>query len=90
MLCKLYQEFVPLKGFVVVNSKKTWCLTPTETIRLIKDREKRDKGVGEEGDYIPILHCHHQNDFCIKMGSNESHFNVSLIVRDKVTRQCPH
>ena len=23
------------------------------------------------------------------MGSNESHFNVSLIVRDKVTRQCP-
>ena len=22
-------------------------------------------------------HCHHQNDSCIKMGSNESHFNVS-------------
>ena len=36
------------------------------------------------------LHCHHQNDFCIKMGSDESHFNVSLIVRDKVTRQSPH
>ena len=34
------------------------------------------------------LHCHHQNDFCIKMGSDESHFNVWLIVRDKVTRQC--
>ena len=26
---------------------------------------------------------------CIKMGSEESHFNVSLIVKDKVTRQCP-
>ena len=26
---------------------------------------------------------------CIKMGGNESHFNVSLVVRDKVTRQCP-
>ena len=27
---------------------------------------------------------------CIKMGSDESHFNVSVIVRDKVTRrQCP-
>ena len=26
---------------------------------------------------------------CIKMGSDESHFNVPLIVRDKVTRQCP-
>ena len=25
----------------------------------------------------------------IKMGSDESHFNVSLIARDKVTRQCP-
>jgi len=25
----------------------------------------------------------------IKMDSDESHFNVSLIVRDKVTRQCP-
>ena len=35
------------------------------------------------------LNCHHQNDSCIKMGSDESHFNVSLIVRDKVTRQCP-
>ena len=27
--------------------------------------------------------CHHQNDSCIKMGSDENHFNVSLIVRDK-------
>ena len=26
---------------------------------------------------------------CIEMGSDESHFNVSLIVRDKVTSQCP-
>ena len=34
------------------------------------------------------LHFHHQNDSCIKMGSEESHFNVSLTVRDKVTRQC--
>ena len=29
----------------------------------------------------------HQNDSCIKVSSDESHFNVSLIVRDKVTRQ---
>ena len=33
--------------------------------------------------------CHHQNDSCIKMGSDESHFNDLLIVRNKVTRQCP-
>ena len=35
-----------------------------------------------------LLHCHHQNDFCTKMGSGESHFSVSVIVREKVTRQC--
>ena len=33
------------------------------------------------------LHCHYQDDSCIEMGSDESHFNVSLIVRDKITRQ---
>ena len=48
-----------------------------------------DMEVGGEGDYISILHFHLQNDSCVKMGSDESHFNVSLIVRDKVTRQCP-
>ena len=44
--------------------------------------------VGGEGDCILLLHCHHQNDSGIKMGRDESHFNVLLIVRDKVTRQC--
>ena len=35
--------------------------------------------VGEEGDYIYLsLYCHHRNDSCIKMGSDESHFNVSV------------
>ena len=50
------------------------------------------KGVWRWGKWESIylsLHRHHQNDSCIKMGSDESHFNVSLIVRDKVTRQCP-
>ena len=33
--------------------------------------------VGGEGDYTPIAALsHHQNDSCIKMGSDESHFNV--------------
>ena len=46
------------------------------------------EGRGMEIIYLS-LHCHHQNDSCIKIGSDESHFNVSLIVRDEVTRQCP-
>ena len=37
------------------------------------------EGVGDGGLYL-LIHCRHQN---------ESHFNVSLIVRDKVTRQRP-
>ena len=34
------------------------------------------------------LRCHQQNYSCIKMGSDESYFNVLSIVMDKVTRQC--
>ena len=38
--------------------------------------------MGEEGVYIynryVSRHCHHQNDSCIKMGSDECHFNVSI------------
>ena len=36
-------------------------------------------GGGARGREIYLsLHCHHQNDFCIKVGSDESHFNVSV------------
>ena len=47
-------------------------------MRLIRDGEK---GVWRwlEREIIYLsLHCHHQNDFCIKMGSDQSHFNVSV------------
>ena len=56
-------------------------LTSTETIRLSRDGEKWGKRVGRWGQREIIylsLHCHHQNDFCIKMGSDDSHFNVSV------------
>ena len=34
--------------------------------------------------------ANHHYDSCVKVGSGDSHFNVSLIiVKDKVTRQCP-
>ena len=33
---------------------------------------------GGESKIINLsLHCHHQNDFCIMAGSNESHLNIS-------------
>ena len=43
-------------------------------MRLIRDGEKEGGGGKKEIIYLP-LHCHHQNDSCIKM--------------DKVTGQCP-
>ena len=46
--------------------------------------------VGEKEIIYLSLHCHHQNDFCIKMDSDESHVIVSLIVRDKVTQDSVH
>ena len=33
-------------------------------------------GGGEREIIYLLLHCHHQNDSCIKMDSDESHFNV--------------
>ena len=62
----------------------------TKTIRLISDGQKWGRGYGGGGRGLVIyllLHCHHMND--MKMGSDENHFNASLIVREKVTRQCP-
>ena len=35
-------------------------------------------GGGEREIIYLSLHFHHQNDICIKMGSDESHFNVSI------------
>ena len=60
--------------------------------KAYKGRGEMGKGVRRCGKREIIylsLHCHHQNDSCIKMGIDESHLSVSLIVRDKVTRLCP-
>ena len=81
-VCDLFAS-VCTQGISVIL-KHAWCLTSTEIIRLIRDGERERENVYQS------LRCHHQNDSCIKMGSDKSHFNVSLIVRDKVTRQCPH
>ena len=46
-------------------------------------------GVGGVGGGISLtLSCHRQNDFCIKMGSDEGHFDVSSVVSDRAKRQC--
>ena len=49
-------------------------------MRLIRDGRMGGRGYGGGGKreilYL-LLHCHHKNDFGIKVGSDESHFNVS-------------
>ena len=45
------------------------CFTSTETI---------NGGGGKREIIYLLIHCHHQNDFCIKMGGDESHLNLSL------------
>ena len=57
----------------------------------MRDGERRGYGGRGRGRLYTdhYIHCHHHSDACIKVGSDESHLNVSLIVRDKVTRQRP-
>ena len=70
-------------AYAPVRSRPDDSLYPskvTETTRLIRDGEKGGRGYGGGGEREIInlsLHCHHQNDFCIKVGSDDSHFNVS-------------
>ena len=50
-------------------------------MRLIRYGENGGKGVWRWGERETIYlsrHCHHHNDFCIKVSSDESHFNVSV------------
>ena len=63
----------------------------TETIRLIRDDENGGRGYGGGGRerIYTYRYTVTTSMTCIKMGSDESHFNVALIVKDKVTRQCP-
>ena len=48
-------------------------------------------GDGTRGRLCLTLHCHRQNDFHIKIGSDESHFNVSLTIKGRWSRKtCVH
>ena len=65
----------------------------TETIRLIRDEENVGVARGGGGGYADgvrgrLYTCRYTvtTRMTPQMGSNENHFNVSLIVRDKITR----
>ena len=51
-----------------------------------REREREREG-GKEIIYLS-LHCHYQNDSCIKMDNDDGHFNVSLAVKDSHKTVC--
>ena len=80
------------KVSMVFNKKVSMVFNVHRNHEAYYEQGEWAKGVWRwgKGESIYLsLHCRHQNDSCIKMGSDESHFNVSLIVRDKITRQYP-
>ena len=44
----------------------------------------------QESELFLTLHCHHHSDFCITKGNDENHFNVSVIVKGKVSHVMFH
>ena len=57
-----------------------------------RDRDPGGWGGGDRrgrGGGVIYLMLLHQDDSCIRTGSGESHFNVSLIVNEKIGRRCP-
>ena len=63
------------------SRNKPWlkcCFTSTEIVGLLGTRGSGVWRWGEKEIIYLSLHCHHQNDYCIKMGSDESHVNVSV------------
>ena len=53
------------------------CFAKTSAVPCVLPALQYRRG-GREIIYLS-LHCHHQKDSCIKMGSDESHFNVSVL-----------
>ena len=49
-------------------------------------REPGFQELGKRETISNAVLCHHRDYSCIKEGSDESHFNVSFTVRDKVKR----
>ena len=82
------QHTTVMKTTVTLDFLLSLCFTFTKNPYGLFGMSKRRWGK-REIIYL-FLQCHHQNDSCIKKGSDESHFNISLTVRDKVTMSTNH
>ena len=64
------------------HNVKSSCLLDQFHAEWAPERCRRGPRFQEVGD-------HHQSDFCIKIGTYESHVNVSFIMIGEVTRRSP-
>ena len=73
----------------MIATVKQVSIMPTETTRLTRDREKggeRGYGGGGRGRlYTYRLTVTIRMTLALQTGSDESHFNIQLIVNDKIT-----
>ena len=73
-----------LNRAVQLTTKAHYLKRKRKKKRKKEEKEKKTEKTttdGPEGRRRQYLtpHCHNQNDTCIKVGSDESHFNVSLL-----------
>ena len=76
----------PLCHSLLLKHGLVWFSVETEPNRCQPPTCLR-RGTGGDRDprsWGKTLHCNHLDDPCIKTGSDESRYNVSFILRDKV------
>ena len=94
-LCHSLSSFKHIYLYLLQWRRRPHCSFPTLLVnagsspeRYWRGSKSQEMGGGGEQQYLS-LHCRYQNGSNFKKGSDESHFNVSLIVRGKATRRCP-
>ena len=66
------------------------CFIAEMYLRLLQETAILEGGVRGGGEVeLPTATLTPPERFCITLGSDETHFNASLIVRGRVTIQCP-
>ena len=85
--CHDEERIFPRLFFFILFGDAVICRT-SSCLRRGTGGDRNPRRQGEE-EICPTLRCHHWNDSCVKMGCDESDFNVSFIARGKVTRQWP-
>ena len=85
---QVHPFFHTAPGLSITTPSVQCCFTSTETIRFIRDGEEGGRYVRGwgRGRCYTYRYTVTTRMTCIKMGSDESHFNVSFIVRNKFTK----